>query len=213
MQRYNKPSVRLASAVIDMFESYQFYNCRVRLSLAFLSLLLFTTGFTRAAVEPKIIPKPETLPTALSDDFQFRKVKLFLLSVTDPASVKARNFATSYNRVQSAPDASLSFERAYRLHGAVTELDKRQRYGHYMDFFWRANRDAKVTVRLEYRQEKLRSFVQTREISYPQAKGTHKTEFAIIGDDYLDDGRIIAWRCLLIADGRIASINRSYMWE
>ena len=82
-----------------------------------------------------------------------------------------------------------------------------------MDFFWRVKRPANVTIRLEYRQEKLRSFTQAREISYPNAKGNHKTEFTIIGDDYLQDGRVTAWRCLLIENGKIVAENRSYLWE
>ena len=44
-------------------------------------------------------------------------------------------------------------------------------------------------------------------MSYPNAQGNHKTEFAIIGDDYFDDGRVIAWRCLLIENGRIVAEN------
>ena len=91
--------------------------------------------------------------------------------------------------------------------------DQRQRFGNYFDFFWRAKRPANVTVRLEYRQEKLRSFVQAREMSYPHAQGQQKTEFAIIGDDYLNDGRVISWRCLLIENGRIVAENRSYLVE
>jgi hypothetical protein len=105
------------------------------------------------------------------------------------------------------------FERQYRLFGAVTKLDRRQRFGDYLDFFWRANRPANVTVRLEYRQEKLHAHVQAQEISYPNARGNHKTEFKVIGDDYFDDGRVVAWRCLLIENGKIVAENRSYLWD
>jgi hypothetical protein len=108
---------------------------------------------------------------------------------------------------------SLGFERTYRMHGAITAADKSQRYGNYFDFFWRAKRPANVTVRLEYRQEKLRAFLQAREVTYENAKGNLKTEFAIIGDDYLQDGRVTAWRCLLIENGRIVAENRSFLWE
>lgn len=161
------------------------------------------------------LPKPTAgvskLPVALSDDFQFRKTKLFFLSPQPPRMQTSKS--RGLTRTAAAPDASISFERSYRLFGALTALDQRQRFGDYFDFFWRAKRDADVTVRLEYRQEKLRAFVQAREISYSHAKGSHKSEFAIIGDDFADDGRVIAWRCLLIADGRIVAENRSYLWE
>ncbi len=110
-------------------------------------------------------------------------------------------------------DAPIVFERQYRLYGAVTGLDQRQRFGNYFDFFWRAKRPSDVTVRLEYRQEKLHEHVQAQEITYRNVRGTHKTEFKVIGDDYFDDGRVIAWRCLLIANGRIVAENRSFLWE
>jgi hypothetical protein len=107
----------------------------------------------------------------------------------------------------------MNFETTYRMFGAITAADQRQRTGNYFDFFWRAKRPANLTVRLEYRQEKLRSFVQAREISYANATGNHKTEFAVIGDDYFNDGRVISWRCLLIENGKIVAQDLSYLWE
>jgi hypothetical protein len=154
------------------------------------------------AAEPRIVPKANALPLALSDDFQFRKTKLYFL---DPSGLRV-------NRV-GGNDASIVFERAYRLFGAVTALDQHQRFGNYFDFFWRAKRHADITVRLEYRQEKLRSFVQAKEAFHPDAHGTEKTEFTVIGDDFFNDGRVIAWRCLLIEKGRIVGLARSYLWE
>jgi hypothetical protein len=167
-------------------------------------------GNALAADTSKLLPKVNPLPVALSDDFQFRKTKLFLLSETPP---KTRKSGLSSGQNPGIAETSMNFERTYRMYGAITAADQRQRFGNYFDFFWRAKRPAKVTVRLEYRQDKLRSFVQAREISYPNVKGNQKTEFAVIGDDYLNDGRVIAWRCLLIEDGRIVAENRSYLWE
>ena len=110
-------------------------------------------------------------------------------------------------------DASIRFERQYRLFGAVTKLDQRERFGNYFDFFWRARRPADLTVRLEYRQERLHEHVQAQEISYLNARGNQKTEFKVVGDDYFDDGRVTAWRCLLIENGRVVAETHSYLWE
>ena len=110
-------------------------------------------------------------------------------------------------------EAAINFESRYRNFGAVTALDERERSGNYFDFFWRAKRDADITVRLEYRQEGLRSFTQAREIHYPNARGHHKSEFAIVGDDFFDDGRVTAWRCLLVENGRIVAETKSYLWK
>ena len=179
-------------------------------------LAILCAAHLSAAPHVKILTKVDPLPVALSDDFQFRKTKLFELTATPPRSRKSisQNLsANPDNPTAGIAEASLGFERTYRLYGAISNADKAQRYGNYMDFFWRVKRPANVTVRLEYRQERLRSFIQAREISYPNAKGNNKTEFTIIGDDYNQDGRVTAWRCLLIENGKIVAENRSYLWE
>jgi hypothetical protein len=176
------------------------------------------------AEEPRILEEVKPLPVALNKDIEFRKTKLFSISATPlhqrqpdapgttskPGKLSSTAPSSKSSTVQ---EAAITFERQYRLFGAVTVLDQRQRYGDYFDFFWRAKRPADITVRLEYRQEKLHEHVQGQEISYRNVRGTHKTEFKVIGDDYFDDGRVISWRCLLIEKGRIVAENRSYMWE
>jgi hypothetical protein len=165
------------------------------------------------------------LPVALSKDFEFRKTKLYFLSEITPKQTQARQTTSSLKpgalsgnpapaqKTLTLQDVPITFERQYRLFGAVTQLDARQRCGDYFDFFWRAKRPADITVRLEYRQAKLHEHVQAQEISYRNVRGTRKTEFKVIGDDYFDDGRVIAWRCLLVENGRIVAENHSYMWE
>jgi hypothetical protein len=188
------------------------------------SLALVLPSSEGAREEPRIVEKVTRLPVALSNDFEFRKTKLFFLSEKAPkASERARQTTSTPSlggksnspsqKTATLQDAPITFERQYRLFGAVTALDQRQRFGNYLDFFWRARRPSDVTVRLEYRQEKLHEHVQAQEISYRNVRGTHRTEFKVIGDDYFDDGRVIAWRCLLIENGRIVAENRSFMWE
>jgi len=167
-------------------------------------------GQVWAESEQKILPKVNPLPVAWDKNFEFRKTKLFLLGET-PTAVKKTFLSTGRN--PGIAEASLGFERSYRLHGALTGTDQRLRFGNYFDFFWRTKRPADVTVRLEYRQEKLRSFLQAREVSYKNVKGNRKTQFTVIGDDYASDGRVISWRCLLIENGRIVAEERSYLWE
>ena len=189
-----------------------------------MAVLLFSAGVLRGAEQAKQLVTVNPLPTALNDDFKFRKPKLFFLSDAGSPfgtakckkgspSKLLRTTVPAYGTNGAIADKSITFESQYRLFGAVTRVDQRQRYGNYFDFFWHAKRTADVTVRLEYQQENLHAFVQARELHYPQAHGNMKTEFAIIGDDFLDDGRVIAWRCLLIENGRIVAENRSYLWK
>ncbi len=181
----------------------------MKFGIAFFGFILALSASGKPPLEePKIVEKVTPLPVAFDKDFEFRKTKLFFLSEKgQPTSGSARQTTST---LHSAP---ITFERQYRLFGAVTGLDQRQRFGNYFDFFWRAKRPSDVTVRLEYRQEKLHEHVQGQEITYRNVRGTHKTEFKVIGDDYFDDGRVIAWRCLLIANGRIVAENRSFMWD
>jgi hypothetical protein len=190
----------------------------------FMSILL-SIATLHAVDQPKLLPKVMPLPVQLSGDFQFRKVKLFLLDEKALGSSKKGGQETgkkgtgdasqkaSTSKYSKGQDESIQFERKYRLFGAVSKLDQRQRVGNYFDFYWRTKRPANLTVRLEYRQERLHGLVQGRELYYPSAKGNIKSEFAIIGDDYFDDGAVIAWRCLLIEDGKIVAMKRSYLWE
>ena len=195
---------------------------RFAVALWVLALFAFTASGKPAPVEPRIVEKVTPLPVALDKNFEFRKTKLFIIGGKAKTSQSGRQSTSSINKKSgSSPgqktatleDAPITFEKQYRMFGAVTGLDQRQRYGNYFDFFWRAKRPSDVTVRLEYRQEKLHEHVQAQEISYQNVHGTHKTEFKVIGDDYFDDGEVIAWRCLLISNGRIVAENRSFMWE
>lgn len=198
---------------------------QMRFAAAGFSLILLVLGASSEGArreEPRIVEKVTPLPVALDKDFEFRKTKLFLISV-NPSTAGQRTQKTTSTlgakstspnqKTATLQDVPITFERQYRMFGAVTGLDQRQRFGNYFDFFWRAKQPSDVTVRLEYRQENLHEHVQAQEITYRNVRGTHKTEFKVIGDDYFDDGRVIAWRCLLIANGQIVAENRSFMWE
>jgi len=196
---------------------------RFAVALLFLALMAVSVSGRGVRDEPKVIEKVTPLPVALDPNFQFRKTKLFFMSEKGPKpSERARDSSSKVGgkksdqygeKTATAQDAPIVFERQYRMYGAVTGLDMRQRFGNYFDFFWRTKVPSDVTVRLEYRQEKLHQHTQAQEITYRNVRGTHRTEFKVIGDDYFDDGRVIAWRCLLIANGRIVAENRSFLWE
>ncbi len=177
------------------------------------ALLLGLSSVARADTERG------NLPVALNSDFEFRKAKIYTLSqnpyvrgqkAPGPADASKKGLSRSRSVDQ---EASLNFERSYRLHGAVTGLDQRQRFGQYFDFFWRAKRPSDVTVRFEYKQEKLKAFVQAKEQTYQNVNGTNRSEFRVVGDEYFDDGQVLAWRCLLIEHGRTVAEKRSFLWD
>jgi hypothetical protein len=165
----------------------------------FVQLAVVALATVAHCAEPaRLLPKTNVLPLALDDAFQFRKTITFL---NDPRQWK------------STSEDMISFQRMRVNYGAVTGFDRQQRLGEYYTFFWRATRPADLKIRFEYTQEKLGAYVQAQERTYKAAKGTIKSEFAVIGDNFLHEGRVTAWRALLIENGKIVGLNQSYLWR
>lgn len=157
-----------------------------------------------AAPEPPQVKleKANVLPLAINPDFVFRKKTQFL---NDPAT---------FPKIVANGSEAINFERRYYMWPATTQLDKDSLRGQYFNFYWwNHGPAADVTVRLEYRQANLGPFVMAREKSYTGTKGSVRTQFTIIGDDYLENGPVTNWRCLLIVDGRIVGLTQSYLWK
>lgn len=158
--------------------------------------LLLLAGCAGPQVKPTPLVKVNVLPLALSDAFEFRKTKTFF---NGPGFIPGH-------------DPMVSIQKRRAEFGAVDNLDQAQRAGDYFTFWWKAHRQAHITVRLEYRTANLGDYVQARELYYPEAKGTYQSQFNIIGDDYADDGRVTSWRCVLIEEGKIVALTQSMLW-
>ena len=56
--------------------------------------------------------------------------------------------------------------------------------------------------------------MQAREVDYPAGEGNHVTRFSINGDDYVEQGRVSAWRLAVVEDHRkIVALKQSYLWR
>jgi len=145
------------------------------------------------------LERANVLPLQIDPAFQFRKVLL------------------SYNQELAPQIVTTSepilFEERRRVWGAVDNVDRRELFGNYFIFFWRTSQQADVTIRLEYRQAALGNWVSAQERYYPGAKGSFRSEFSVIGDEYLESGRVTSWRALLIVDGKIVALTQSFIWK
>ncbi|GAB4166909.1 MAG: hypothetical protein Fur0032_04560 [Terrimicrobiaceae bacterium] len=166
--------------------------------LACLFLIFVAAGCASRYVPATKLEKANILPIELDDAFQFRKQKLwsFVPGPMEPTQSEA-----------------VIFERLRMEHGVVDSFQRTQRTGNYFSFFWRAGREADITVRFEYRQAALGNYVMAQERYYPAAKGSFQSDFSVIGDDYLEFGKVTAWRVLLIVDGRIVALSQSFIWR
>jgi hypothetical protein len=176
---------------------------RTTLAVATVPLVLLSLAPAIATTLPETpqrrLMNANVLPLALDDRYQFRKVEEFL---NDPKYTKP------------TIDPAISFERQRVNYGAITgNVDRMEIRGNFYNFFWRTRQPGPVTVRFEYRQAYLGAYVQAREVAYNRTKGTMETKFQVIGDDYIFDGRVISWRALLIADGKIVGLTQSYLWD
>ena len=154
------------------------------------------------AENPLPIESANVLPEAISDDFEFRKFEIFRNAAVVPGATPI-----------PTKDLMVDFERKHRLWGALIAADVSAKTGQYFTFFWRAKRPASITIRLEYRQANLKNYVQARELYYPNAKGSHTSEFAIVGNDYENDGPITSWRTILIENRKIVALLQSRTWQ
>lgn len=162
------------------------------------------TACTSALKEPDRqvpIAKASVLPLALTDDFSIQKVNNFHNDPREPALV------------QPTQNPMIAFERQRVNYGAVSGYDRQERYGLFFTIWWKAKISGPVTVRLEYRQQNLGSFVQAKELHYPDAKGAIVSKINVIGDEYNEDGRITAWRALLIQNNKIVGLRQSFLWN
>lgn len=183
---------------------------RLLLARASRVVVVLLLGATTLLISGCATPEPpqvkleqaNILPLAINPDFVFRKKTQFL---NDPAT---------YIQSSTPTDDSIGFERAYYMWPATTLLDQNTIKGNYLNFWWwNHGQPADVTVRLEYRQANLSAFVMAREKTYTAAKGSRRTQFSVIGDDYLENGPVTNWRCLLIVNGKIVGLTQSYLWK
>jgi hypothetical protein len=166
--------------------------------LFLLPISILLAGCAGREVPATKLEKANVLPLAIDEAFQFRKQKLSFYSAQD------------LPRNQSE---AVTFENRRMEWGAIDENDREQLYGNYFSFFWRATREADVTVRLEYRQAALGNYVMAQERYYPAARGSYQSDFQVTGDDFLEMGRVTSWRALLIVDGRIVGLSQSFIWK
>jgi hypothetical protein len=111
-------------------------------------------------------------------------------------------------------DPMVRMEKMRRLHGAVSMEERRQRLGHYYTLGWNDAEgvgSGEVTAVFEYRQGG--STIKRMSRSFPAAESAGAADFAIIGDDYFRNGKVLAWRASILRGGREIASQQSYLWH
>ena len=106
-------------------------------------------------------------------------------------------------------------EKESRLRGAVTIEERRQRLGQYFTVLWSDGDTGggEVDIVFEYVQGKTGSTVKTRTEKFGAGEIRGRASFAVIGDDYVRNGRVLAWQVRFLRGGSEIASRRSYMWK
>lgn len=105
-------------------------------------------------------------------------------------------------------------EKARRLSGAVSMEERRNRLGQYYTMTWHDAASAgEVSVIFQYQQGATASRVKRMVRNFPATDSSGKAEFAIIGDDYFKNGRVLAWKATLQRGKTIIATRQSYLWQ
>jgi hypothetical protein len=113
-------------------------------------------------------------------------------------------------------DPMVRMEKARRLHGAVSMTERRQRLGQYYTLVWNdpdGVGKGPVEAVFEYQQGATASRVKRMTKEFPASDASGIADFAIIGDDYFTNGKVLAWRASVRREGRELASRQSYLWR
>jgi hypothetical protein len=143
---------------------------------------------------------------------------LILACAKQEPDLQVRQYHLRESMFAENNDPMVRGEIQRRLHGAVTIEERRKKAGQYYDVTWNRGEVGKyaaevpVRVVFEYQQASTASLVKrmTRDLSCRQRC---EVDFAIKGDDYTKNGRVLTWRVSVEEQGRVVAKKQSYLWR
>ncbi len=128
-----------------------------------------------------------------------------------PDALVVKQFTLRDQLMANESDPLVRNEKLRRLHGAVSMDERKDRLGQYYTAIWNADPATQKSILFRYQQGGSRIKEMRSDIAPGTAEG--KVEFAIIGDDYFENGRVLAWKMDLISGGETIASEQSYLWE
>ena len=131
-------------------------------------------------------------------------------------SLVVKQFKMLDTKIDQTIDPMIRGEKQRRLHGAISMAERRERLGIYYTLLWEdpdgvGNGDVEVVF--EYQQGATASKVKRMSKQFAATGSSGRVELAVIGSDYLQNGRVLAWQATLTRGGRVLATQRSYLWR
>lgn len=155
--------------------------------------------------------------------FSILLLAVLLSSCAKNESILAVNkFHLRDTKVEGRGSAMVRGEQRRRLYGAVTKEEQEARLGEYFTVRWNLKGAAsggetsgpgETVVVLKYQQAKTASKILKMSQTYKDGQLKGVCEFHVKGDNYHQNGRVLAWRVELLRAGKVVASQQSYMWE
>lgn len=130
-----------------------------------------------------------------------------------PDALVVKSFTLRDQDTAVESDPMVQNAKMRRLYGAVSVEERKQRLGQYYTVLWNADAGLDKEIIFQYQQGKSGSRIKRMTRTVPAGTPEGSQEFAVIGDDYFDNGRVLAWKMTLKAGGEVISTKQSYMWK
>ena len=144
----------------------------------------------------------------------FALLCLFLIVSCGPA-IDVSQFHLRGEKTKATSIEMIKAEANFRFDNNLEKVDREQRHGHYYVIRWNnrhlTDKNLPLTVKLNYLQadQGRTPRVLTKKV-WP--KEERKVEFQVIGNDYLENGRVLAWRAELYQEERLLAHDESFLW-
>ena len=115
-----------------------------------------------------------------------------------------------------ADEPMVRMEKERHLLGAVTMEQRRQRLGQYYTILWQDSAgvgQGKARVVFQYQQGGTASLVKRMTKEFPSTDTGGIAEFAVIGDNYFKNGKVLAWKATVFRGNRELATRQSYLWQ
>jgi len=110
----------------------------------------------------------------------------------------------------------IRMEKERRLRGAVSMEERRERLGQYYTLLWHDPDGADpgaVEVVFQYQQGATASRVKRLTKTFAASAVAGSAEFAVIGENYFDGGKVLAWKATVLRGKRVLATRQSYLWQ
>jgi hypothetical protein len=134
-----------------------------------------------------------------------------------PEPLTVKQFALRDQTRNLGDEPMASMEKSRRLRGAVSMEERRQRLGQYYTLIWHDPegiiKQGPVDLVFSYQQGASASRVKRMTKRFPASASEGKADFAVVGDDYFKNGKVLAWKATVSRGGREIASKQSYLWQ